>query len=364
MYYFSDSYEQGRSKFLAVCKNNNLEVQSHINPCTQSPNGNDLAMDVVWYGKKNASKVFLITCGTHGLEASTGSATILQWLDQKKYLTLNQDCAVLIVHAVNAYGWAYNTRTNEDNVDLNRNFLNHKIKYPKNENYKELMQLLSINELSSESLNLSIDKFHQYASKRGAYEAIQAITAGQYEDVKGIGYGGNKVSWSNKTLVKIVQSKLKYADNVVSIDWHTGIGEFGEPFFLSVDEVDSPKYKMASQWWQANIHSDNVFDEGVSPNYYGLLMCGINKEIQKIKKANILSVVIEMGTYGLDSMLQALIIDNWLRQNHKGAKTNNGKLQQLRLIERFYPSMPEWRNSVLKHSKKIYQQTINGLNQW
>lgn len=364
MYYFSDSYEQGRSKFLQVCKINKLAVESHINPYSKSPEGEDLAMDVVWCGEKNASKVFLVTCGTHGLEASTGSATIVQWLDQKNHLKLAKDCAILIVHVVNAYGWAYNSRTNENNVDLNRNFLNHDLPYPKNTNYQELHGLITSKEISSEILKKSIDKFHQYGENKGKPTAVQAIAAGQYVDAKGIGYGGNKVSWSNKTLLSIVRSKLKYAKKIVSIDWHTGIGKYGEPFFISVDKPQSDKYQQACQWWQTQIHSDNVFEQGVSPSYYGLLIEGLNQEMHKVNNAEVLSVVIEFGTYDLDSMLQALLIDTWLRLDKKNAKSENGKIQKIRLIERFYPSMPEWRASVLSHAEKIYMQTLGGLSNW
>lgn len=364
MYYFSDSYEQGRSKFLAVCKDNNLAVQTHINPCAQSPNGDDLTMDVVWCGAIGAKKVFLVTCGTHGLEAAAGSATIVQWLDQKNHLTLPEDCAVLIVHVVNAYGWAYNSRTNEDNVDLNRNFLNHNAIYPQNPHCHELIKRLQIDEINSESLKNALDCFHQFALEKGMNQAIQAITAGQYEDVGGIGYGGNQDSWSKQTLIEIIKTKLKRVNKIACIDWHTGIGKYGEPFFISQDKVGSAKYKMACQWWQVAIHSDDVFDEGVSPEYSGLLIQGVKDELQKSNEVDILSVAIEIGTYDLDSMLQALIIDNWLRQNKQKSHSAETKRQEMRLVERFYPSMPEWRASVLLHAKIIYQQTLQGLSNW
>ncbi len=364
MYYFSDSYEQGRARFLALCKANNLAVETHINPCAKSLNGEDLAMDVVWCGAPKAQRVFLVTCGTHGLEAATGSATILQWLHEKNHLTLAPDCAVLIIHAVNAYGWAYDSRTNEDNIDLNRNFLNHNVGYPQNAHYHELIQRLQIDELNSETLQYAIDCFHEFALEKGMNQAIQAITAGQYEDAAGIGYGGNQDSWSKQTLIKVIKAKLKEVNKIVCIDWHTGIGKYGEPFFISQDKVGSAQYKMASQWWQVAIHSDDIFDEGVSPEYSGLLIQGIKDELQQNNEVDILTVAIEIGTYDLDSMLQALIIDTWLRQ--KGKKTQSAEVmrQKMRLVERFYPSMPEWRASVLKHAKIIYQQTLQGLSNW
>ncbi len=364
MYYFSENYTDGREKFLTVCKKNSLFVESHINPCGQSPSGAELAMDVVWCGLKNASRILVVTTGTHGLEAATGSATVLQWLNEKNHLKLPQDCAVLIVHTINPFGWAFNSRTNEDNVDLNRNFLKHNQSYPINEKYQELYDLINVSRLNSESLHQAIEKFHKYQVDEGKFAAIQAITAGQYTDATGLGYGGNHASWSKNKLIEIVQSKLKKAQKIVSIDWHTGIGEYGKPFFISLDKTDSLLYQLATQWWQTTIHSESVFEDGVKPNYTGLLMQNLNEEMQKLNGAHVLSVVIEMGTFELDSMLQALIIDSYLRRVSRVNETQNNSDYRIKLIERFYPSMPEWRNSVLIHSKRIYQQAINGLSNW
>jgi hypothetical protein len=364
MYYFSDSYEDGREKFLAVCEENKLSVESHINPCSHSPTGGELAMDVVWCGLNNASRVLVVTTGTHGLEAATGSATVLQWLNEKNYLKLPKNCAVLIVHTVNPFGWAFNSRTNEDNVDLNRNFLDHNKIYPSNDKYQELYDLINVTKLSSESLHQAIEKFHQYEVDEGKFAAIQAITAGQYTDAEGLGYGGNQASWSKNKLIEIVQSKLNKAQKIVSIDWHTGIGEYGKPFFISIDKTDSLSYKLATQWWHTTIHSESVFGDGLKPDYTGLLMQNLNEEMQNLNGAQVLSVVIEMGTYELDSMLQALIIDNYLRRTSNANETQNNFDYRLRLVERFYPSMPEWRNSVLIHSERIYRQALNGLSNW
>ena len=117
MQYFSENYGDGRAKFLAICKKNALTIDTHIHPDVRSPQGHDLAMDCVWVGPKQAAKVLLISCGTHGLEAGPGSATILQWLDGDALQSIPKDTAILIVHAVNPYGWAYSSRTNEGNID-------------------------------------------------------------------------------------------------------------------------------------------------------------------------------------------------------------------------------------------------------
>ena len=60
--------------------------------------------------------------GTHGPESYTGSAIQLSWLQQQEKF-ISSSLAVLNIHGVNPYGWAFCSRTNENNVDLNRNFV-------------------------------------------------------------------------------------------------------------------------------------------------------------------------------------------------------------------------------------------------
>ena len=43
-----------------------------------------------------------------------------------------------MVHAINPHGFAWSRRVTEDNVDLNRNFVDHAQPYPSNPGYEEL----------------------------------------------------------------------------------------------------------------------------------------------------------------------------------------------------------------------------------
>ena len=84
-------------------------------------------------------EVNVIHCsGTHGIEGYLGSAIQLRFLhelflQQEKQLRTNNVHApptkntpvkkVLLIHAINPYGMRHHRRTNENNVDLNRNVL-------------------------------------------------------------------------------------------------------------------------------------------------------------------------------------------------------------------------------------------------
>ena len=48
------------------------------------------------------------------------------------------DTALVLVHANNPHGFAHQRRVNEDNIDLNRNFIDFDAKTPESPEYAEL----------------------------------------------------------------------------------------------------------------------------------------------------------------------------------------------------------------------------------
>ena len=363
--YFPENYCEGRKLFRAACERNDLKIDSHTHPEVRGPNGEDLAIDCVWIGPVRAQRVLLLLCGTHGLEAGPGAATILQWMDSGALQNLSEGTAVMIIYGVNPYGWAYSSRTNEDNIDLNRNFLDHTCEYPPNSGYAEVHSHILTDDISNTGLESALGHFHRFAEQHGDTAALQAITAGQFENPEGLGFGGRNLSWSVTLVQKLIKTHFTHAKKVIAIDWHTGIGHYAEPFIILEDDVGSDMHTRASQVWGADyIHADDIFEGTKKPDYIGLVMNGLKNQISISCGANVLGVVIEWGTYGLDSMLQALFMDNWLRTKAEDPDSTDVLVLKERLKERFYPSQPEWRQSILAHSARIYTQTLSALKEW
>lgn len=257
---FSDSYDEGREKFLRLCGSENIPVNSCINPDAMTMDGKELAMDMAWFGPKDAAKVIVIISGTHGLEAATGAATILHWIQSGAYLHFPEDVAVMVVHTINPYGWAYFSRTNENNIDLNRNYLDHRKPHPENKPYQQLHDLMTSDDMSDAGLKYLIQIFYDYGKTHGVANAFQGINGGQYDYRYGLCYGGKKLSWSHQTLKKLVRENLRVAEKVVVIDWHTGIGNFAEAFFIMEDHEPSEMFTTACNWWgRQYIHDEDIF---------------------------------------------------------------------------------------------------------
>ena len=95
-------------------------------------------MDVVLIGSKDA-KHFLVLCsGTHGVEGFAGSGIQTGLLREGIASKIKANVGIIMIHAINPYGFAYLRRFNEDNIDLNRNFVDHSRDHPPNDGYGQV----------------------------------------------------------------------------------------------------------------------------------------------------------------------------------------------------------------------------------
>ena len=118
--YYSADYAAARARFRDKAEAAGATLHAIALPA-KGPRGEALAIDIAWLGTTHPQRVLLHTSGLHGVEAFTGSAAQLALLDTPPRLAASD--ALVVVHVLNPYGMAWLRRTNENNVDLNRNFL-------------------------------------------------------------------------------------------------------------------------------------------------------------------------------------------------------------------------------------------------
>jgi predicted deacylase len=121
---FSPDYITARERFRAA--SSSFGYQHTAYPIDQiSPTGEALTIDVSISNSPSPSSVVVISSGLHGVEGFLGSAIQLAFLEKHRIITssLSSDIKVVLIHALNPYGFAWRRRWNEDNIDLNRNFL-------------------------------------------------------------------------------------------------------------------------------------------------------------------------------------------------------------------------------------------------
>jgi len=109
---------------------------------------------------------------------------------------------------------------------------------------------------------------------------FNTTASGQYTHPDGLVYGGSGPEWSNRILRRIVDEHLAASQRVSFIDWHTGIGEYGEPFFLCFNDEGSAEQAQAAQWWGAERVRDQRPHGLARPDYQGLVFRGVAFEFR------------------------------------------------------------------------------------
>src|SRR5258708_7265263 len=204
--FFADSYQDARTKFLdAVTGSGAALLERHRNP-TRGPDGSELFTDVAWIGPAEARKLLVLNSATHGIEGYCGSGCQAGWLGKGHFARdAAPDTAVLLIHAINPHGFAWGRRVTEENVDLNRNFLDHARPHPKNADYETLAHHINPREWTPDSLAQADPAIARHYGLAKADFLPAAVHGGQYMNPSGTFYGGGGADLGDQTLLAIVR---------------------------------------------------------------------------------------------------------------------------------------------------------------
>src|SRR6266542_2590682 len=177
---FSDTYREAREKLIAVVKTSKAYRSS-----TRGPSGEALFTDAVYLGRPDARKLLVLVSATHGAEGYCGSAAQLLFLHAKFHEQLPASTAVLLVHALNCYGFAWDRKITAEGADLNRNFIDFSKPLPNNPGFEELADHLVPADNSDEGLRRAEAAIQTYRSLHGERKFMQARISGQYTRLGG-----------------------------------------------------------------------------------------------------------------------------------------------------------------------------------
>src|ERR1700676_4535187 len=123
--HFSQSYAEARDKFLAAARMRGANLMHHVHPTERGAAREELSMDFALLGSADAAGLLLLISGTHGVEGFCGSGCQVALLHDQAFIAgvERSGIAVLMLHALNPFGFSHLRRVNEDNADLNRNFV-------------------------------------------------------------------------------------------------------------------------------------------------------------------------------------------------------------------------------------------------
>ncbi|MFO1266941.1 MAG: DUF2817 domain-containing protein [Rubrivivax sp.] len=359
---FAPDYASARARFLAAAARAGARVDVFVNDGASAPDGGSLTTDVAVLGPADATSALMVVSGTHGPEGFVGSAAQVSLLEAAACGAPLPPVRIVLVHAINPYGFAHVTRTTENNVDLNRNFIDWSAGPPANAAYAELHEALSPGVWSNEALAACDAARLAWIERHGQDAFVDMTGRGQYTHADGQHYGGNGPEWSNRTLEAIVRRHLSTARRIALIDWHTALGERGEPFFLCFNEPGGAGWERACAWWgRERVETRAGFGGAARPKYTGLLFHGVQRYAAH---ADVTGAVIEFGTVPTDDARRALQADRYLRFGQGVTTDPRRSALREQVLAAFSPPSLGWQRSVLGHAIAIQRATLAGLEGW
>ena len=351
---FSDGYAQARGKFTSAARAAGAEITSFLLD-GRGPDGSELSTDVAWLGSPDANRALVTISGTHGVEGFFGSATQVEWLHRAKTAPLKEGVAALHIHAINPYGFAWLRRTNETNVDINRNWMNFDVALPANPLYQELSDDLCPSDWSTETQALTGARLQTWIQRHDFAKFQKAVSSGQWTHPDGLFYGGTGPSWSRRVLTEILTSKLRQVSRVCILDFHTGLGPYGyaEPI-IGLPRYD-PGFARARSWIGAGAKS--LHGESVSAEING---DGLSAIPALLPHAIVDAVALECGIRPILEVAFALRADAWLHA-HGDSQSPEAKPIKRLIRGAFHSDDPIWQGMALGQGLAACYAALGGL---
>ena len=354
--HFAQTYREARDKFLAAARASGARVIRDVHPSERGAEGEELSIDWAELGEERTPSLLLLSSGTHGVEGFCGSGCQVALLHDETFLSAvaHARVSVLMLHALNPYGFSHLRRANEDNADLNRNFVDFTAALPRSEAYAAIHPLLLPATWPPPPDNEA--KLAAWIAQHGARAFQAAVTGGQYAFADGLFYGGSRPSWSNACLRAVLRGQAPARTRLGWIDLHTGLGPRGRGEKIWSGHDDPSGIARARAWWGAEVTS--AFEGSASAaRVTGLVGTAAYSECPRTE---VTPMTLEYGTYSLEHTLQVLRAEHWLQQHPEAPPAQRAEVKRS-LRDAFYIDADDWKTTVAEQAKTACLQAITAL---
>jgi hypothetical protein len=306
----------------------------------------DLRVSAAEWIAPNPDRLCIVNTGIHGIEGYAGSAIMRHALAELLPRLDLDHTSLLLVHALNPFGFERFVRVNADNVDLNRNCCapDEALFATDSAAFKALASALtprgSARVGGPQRARFYATILFNYA-RRGPRTLRQATLGGQYADPQGIFFGGQKLASEIAFFQRLFTRLAAQHAETLLVDLHTGYGLRGEAYPL-FGQADSAEIRALSEL--------GVSDQSGRDRTYtvhGDLIGCCQKIAKRVRPNGVFNgLVIELGTHGLtvqDQLrdLYAVVLENQLR-NQGVADEATARHVRHEFRELFYPDDPVW----------------------
>ena len=352
--YFAASYAEARASFRDLARRAAARLTSLVLTGCKGQAGEELATDVAWLGPPSPHGALIVTSGTHGVEGYAGSGFQCSLLADVRRRRIPAEVALVLVHALNPFGFSHGQRVNERNVDLNRNFIDFTRPLPESPDYERLHDAIVPAVWTGPPRARADQEIERAWIALGERGFQDVVCRGQYSHADGLFYGGDARSWSHETWRTLIWALPRSIRVLAHIDVHTGLGPSGYGEILYTLPADHPALHLALRWYESLGFRAAGARESVATEVTGTMNHAV---IEAAVAAQTASISMEFGTVDFRRMFEALRADNWYRLKAQSASPE--VREELRRC--FYPSASDWRASVLERCDRVVASTLRGI---
>ncbi|MBN8842054.1 MAG: DUF2817 domain-containing protein [Sphingomonadales bacterium] len=349
---FAASYQEARGRFLAATSGTSRAYALDA----PGPDGEILHTDCCWIGPPDAERVIVILSATHGIEGYCGSGVQVDWLTSDARARLAEDQAVLLVHGLNAHGFAWDRRVTEEGCDLNRNCIDFARTVPANPAYEELAPFLVPPALDSATLAKAEHALGAYRDTHGQRAFDIAVKSGQYGDRFGMFFGGTGPSSARLLLEQIIGDyRLTERRFVTILDIHTGLGPFGYGEPQSEHDPASLSHRLAADLFGPSLTSPDLGSSFAVPVTGTLQMLWE----RFLGDGNHVYICLEYGVFEQAGNRAAYRLDHW-HHRYGGGDPHSEQGQRVRktMRDQFYSDRQDWREMIIFRARQIFGQAL------
>jgi hypothetical protein len=309
------------------------------------PLGEALTIDVaVSQAAIGTETAVILSSGLHGVEAPFGSAVQVAALREISEGTLRSDARLVLVHALNPWGFAWSRRVDARNVDLNRAFRWPGMPDPPPDGPYGAIDAL-LNPRRRPSSDLFRLRLVAAALRAGPSTLKRAIAAGQRSYPQGLFYAGAEAPSLQAFFERELPGWLAGATTAVHLDFHTGLGRRNHAALI----IDYPLSETERAWWTsragAHVLSESLRDDKAYTAIGSLgQWCVARGFATRYRFA-----FAEFGTFGGPRILAGLRAEN---QAHYWSKPGDDVTvaAKARLRALFCPPESDWRVRAVRRA--------------